>query len=185
MLPMPRTLFLFATEGEAARFRQLRPDALIEVVGVGMAEAAAGAAEYVARYAPQRVVLAGIAGACGKELRVGECVVVVSDCVAALPETYRVEYSGREWGNLPRVASYTVNRTGENLSLSYFAGRDLPAIEQMEGAAVAAVCRRTGVEYLHLRAISNRVTDKRTDWRIGEAINSLTTALVEYCNQNL
>ncbi|MBR2331996.1 MAG: phosphorylase, partial [Alistipes sp.] len=98
---MPRTLFLFATEGEAARFRQLRPDALIEVVGVGMAEAAAGAAEYVARYAPQRVVLAGIAGACGEELRVGECVVVVSDCVAALPEAYRVEYSGREWGNLP------------------------------------------------------------------------------------
>ena len=177
-------LYLFPTEGEAARFRQLRPDACVEVVGVGMAEAGAMAAEYVARYAPKRVILAGIAGACDEQLQVGECVVVVSDCVAGLPNACRIDYKGEAWGELPRATSFTVNRTGESLSLNQVTQDTLPAIEQMEGAAVAALCRSVGVEYLHLRAISNRVSDKRSEWRVPQAIDALTAVLLDMCRES-
>ena len=69
------------------------------------------------------------------------------------------------------MQSLTVNRTGE--SLSQVAG-DVPFIEQMEGAAVAAVCKVWGVEeYYHLRAISNYVDDPRSAWRIGAAVEAL------------
>lgn len=179
---MPDTLFLFATEGEAARFRTLRPDASVEIIGVGVAEAAAAAAEYIAKYAPQRVVLAGIAGACDEQLQVGECVAVVNDCLAGLPESYRKEYRSEGWGDLPMVVAFTVNRTGESLPSGCGVELSTPAIEQMEGAGVAAVCQRAGVEYLHLRAISNRVTDNREEWRISEAIDSLTAVLIEMCD---
>ena len=52
-------------------------------------------------------------------------------------------------------------------------------IEQMEGAAVAAVCEAFSVEYLHLRAISNRVSDERKAWRTAEAIEALARAVTE------
>ena len=180
---MPDTLFLFATEGEAARFRTLRPDASVEIIGVGVAEATAAAAGYIAKYAPQRVVLAGIAGTCDEQLQVGECVAVVTDCLAGLPESYRKEYRSEGWGDLPKVVAYTVSRTGESLPSGCGVELSTPAIEQMEGAGVAAVCQRTGVEYLHLRAISNRVTDNREEWRISEAIDSLTAVLIEMCDR--
>lgn len=179
---MPDTLFLFATEGEAARFRTLRPDASVEIIGVGVAEATVTAAGYIAEYAPQRVVLAGIAGACDEQLQVGECVAVVNDCLAGLPESYRKEYRSEGWGDLPKVVAFTVSRTGESLPLGCGVELSTPAIEQMEGAGVAAVCQRAGVEYLHLRAISNRVTDNRKEWRISEAIDSLTAVLIEMCD---
>lgn len=179
---MPDTLFLFATEGEAARFRTLRSDASVEIIGVGVAEAATAAAEYIAKYAPQRVVLAGIAGACDEQLQVGECVAVVNDCLAGLPESYRKEYRSEGWGDLPKVVAYTVSRTGESLPSGCGVELLTPAIEQMEGAGVAAVCQRAGVEYLHLRAISNRVADNREEWRIPEAIDSLTAVLIEMCD---
>ena len=176
------TLFLVPTQGEAARFRELRADACTAIIGVGMAEAGASAAEAISRYKPQRVVLAGIAGACGERLAVGECVAVVSDMVVALPEAFRVEYQSSACGDLSSAVAYTVSRTGESLP---FCGGDnlLPAVEQMEGAAVAAVCRRAGVEYLHLRAISNRVTDSRSEWRIGQAIDALTEQLLAICDK--
>ena len=174
-----RTLFLFPTQGEAAAFQSLCPDALVAIIGVGMAEAGASAAESVARYTPQRVVLAGVAGALGEELQVGECVAVVKDCIVALPKAYRVEYESSVWGDLKPAISFTVNRTGESLPLADSCECDLPAIEQMEGAAVAAVCHRAGVEFLHLRSISNRVTDARDKWRMPQAIEALTSTLVK------
>ena len=177
------TLFLFPTEGEAARFKELRADACTAIIGVGMAEAGASAAEAIARYKPQRVVLAGIAGACDERVGVGECVAVVSDMVVALPEAFRVEYCGSECDGLRSAVTYTVNRTGESLPFCGGGEALLPAVEQMEGAAVAAVCRRAGVEYLHLRSISNRVTDSRSEWRIGQAIDALTEQLLAICDE--
>lgn len=173
------TLFLFPTEGEAVRFRELRSDACVAIVGVGMAEAGAVTASAIGTYKPQRVVLAGIAGACDERIEVGECVAVVSDSVAALPAAYRVDYNSVAWGQLPQARAISVNHTGESLSLGCDFSQGLPVVEQMEGAAVAAVCRRAGVEYLHLRAISNRVNDKRGDWRIVEAIDALTDLLLK------
>ena len=55
----------------------------------------------------------------------------------------------------------------------------LPVVEQMEGAAIGAVCRAWGVEYSHLRTISNRVGDARPLWRADEAVEHLAEVLSE------
>ena len=167
------TLYLFPTHSEAvsllARRPELRPS--VGIIGVGMAEAGAGAAALIAEHKPQRVVLCGIAGACDSTVEVGSVVQVESDRVAGLPEKYSIEYSSSCVEGLCRVQSLTVNRTGESLPQVASAK---PSIEQMEGAAVAAVCKAMGVgEYYHLRAISNYVDDPRSAWRIGDAVEAL------------
>ena len=173
------TLYLFPTSKEAEGLLSRRADLKSQVgfVGVGMAEAAASAARLIVEHRPRRVVLCGIAGACDERLRVGEVVEVVSDSVAELPARFALKYHSEPITRLPKVSSFTVSRTGASLPLC---GDDaLPSIEQMEGAAVAAVCEAFSVEYLHLRAISNRVSDERKAWRTAEAIEALVRAVAE------
>ena len=173
------TLYLFPTIEESVAFCDLRPELReqVVVVGVGMAEAGANAAKAIARREPCRVVLCGIAGACDSRVEVGAVVQVESDRVAGLPEKYSIEYSSSFLEGLCRVQSLTVNRTGESLPI--VAG-NLPCIEQMEGAAVAAACEVLGVkEFYHLRAISNYVDDDRSAWRIKEAVEALGERIAE------
>lgn len=168
-----KTLYLFPTLEESVVFCDLRPELReqVVVVDVGMAAAGANAAQAIARREPRRVVLCGIAGACDRRVEVGEVVQVVSDRVAGLPEKYSIEYGSSTVEGLCRVQSLTVSRTGESLPV---AAGNLPCIEQMEGAAVVAVCRAMGVgEYYHFRAISNYVDDDRSAWRITDAVKAL------------
>lgn len=168
-----KTLYLFPTVGEAEGLLSHHPDLReqIAIIGVGMAEAGASAAALIARHKPRRVVLCGIAGACDKRLCVGDVVAVINDRVAGLPTKYSKDYEGAFVDGMCYVQSFTVSRTGETASLT---AEDLPAIEQMEGAAVAAACRAFGVEeYIHLRAISNYTDDPRSAWRIREAVEAL------------
>ena len=173
------TIFLFPTEAEAAGFRTLCPDAEWHVIGVGMAEAGAGAARCIVASGCRRAVLCGIAGACDGRLAAGAVVEVVSDAVVGLPAAYAVTYPLPRATRLPTARSLTVSRTGEALHAGEPAADALPSVEQMEGAAVAAVCRAFGVEMVHLRAISNRVGDPRAEWRIGEAVGALGRAAAE------
>ena len=175
------TLYLFPTREEAAELLTRRADLNPQVgfVGVGMAEAGANAAALIARHRPQRVVLCGIAGSCDRGLiKVGDVVQVVRDKVAGLPEKYSLYYTSPNIEGVDHyVNSVTVNRTGESLPA---AASNIPCIEQMEGAAVAAACRAMGVEeYIHLRAISNYVDDDRSAWRIKEAVEALGERIAE------
>ena len=170
------TLYLFPTAGEAVGLISLYPEVEPHVgfIGVGMAEAGANAAALIAEHRPHRVVLCGIAGACSKELKVGDVVQVISDRVGGLPEAYGFEYSSCAVEGLPVVRSITVSRTGDAQPMA----KDMPCIEQMEGAAVAAACKVLGVsEYYHLRAISNYVDDSRSAWRISDAVEALAKAV--------
>ena len=58
-----RTLILIPTETEAAPLRAACPDAPVRIAGVGMAAAAAATARIIAEEHPDRLILAGIAGA--------------------------------------------------------------------------------------------------------------------------
>lgn len=146
-----------------------------------MAEAAAGTVRALRVWRPRRAVLCGIAGACDGVLHAGDVVEIVEDSVAALPAAYRLSYLTPRRTSLPAARAVTVNVVGEAMaSLSepqmenY--GTALPVVEQMEGAAVAAVCRELETEYMHLRAISNHVGDKRSEWRVAEAVEALGAA---------
>lgn len=175
------TLYLFPTQAEAEPFRRLCPTAEVAIIGVGMAEAAARSSRAVVHRAPRRVVLCGVAGAVDERLQVGDVVEVVSDRVVGLPAAFSREYLCTPKTALPVASALTVSRTGDGVGASQHTSTEaiasLPAIEQMEGAAVAAVAEAFGVEYVHLRAISNRVSDSRERWRIDEAIEALAQSL--------
>ncbi len=178
------TIFLFPTCAEAAGLRTRRPDAEWYEIGVGMAEAGARAAQCIAATGCRRAVLCGIAGSVGGTLPDGTVAEVVADAVAGLPEAYAVSYRLPRATALPPVRSLTVSRTGDALpyadvgagdagNTAVSAGGEMPLVEQMEGAAVAAACRAFGVELVHLRAISNRVGASRAEWHTAEAVEAL------------
>lgn len=178
-----KTIFLFPTSAEAAGFRTRCPEAEWYEIGVGMAEAGARTAQAVAATGCRRAVLCGIAGACDGSLSAGDVVEVALDGVAGLPAAYAATYRMRRITDLPSVRSLTVSRTGEAIRSGEATGDaaadTLPLVEQMEGAAVAAVCRVLGVEAVHLRAISNRVGDPRSEWRVAEAVEALGRAAAQ------
>ncbi|HVI04010.1 MAG TPA: futalosine hydrolase [Enhygromyxa sp.] len=61
----------------------------------------------------------------------------------------------------PIVAGATVSTGAGNDVLSHaYAQRSGAQVETMEGGAVAAVCRRFGVPFAQLRAVSNRTGDR-------------------------
>ena len=175
---MAAVLYLFPTEFEAAPFRVLRPQAEVRIVGVGMSQAAATLSRIIAEEQPERVVLCGIAGACDERLKVGGAVEVVTDCEMGLPKAYAESYKPCRCTELPEVEAFTVSRCGASLECGARES-EVPAIEQMEGAAVGAMCRAWGVEYSHLRTISNRVGDARPLWRADEAVEHLADVLSE------
>ena len=175
---MAAVLYLFPTEFEAAPFRVLRPQAEVRIVGVGMSQAAATLSRIIAEEQPERVVLCGIAGACDERLKVGGAVEVVTDCEMGLPKAYAESYKPCRCTELPEVEAFTVSRCGASLECGARES-EVPAIEQMEGAAVGAMCRTWGVEYSHLRTISNRVGDARPLWRADEAVEHLAEVLSE------
>lgn len=175
---MAAVLYLFPTEFEAAPFRALRPHAEVRIVGVGMSQAAATLSRIIAEEQPERVVLCGIAGACDERLDVGTAVEVVADYEPGLPARYAEQYEPMRCTSLPKVKAATVSRCGESLECGARES-EVPAIEQMEGAAIGAVCRAWGVEYSHLRTISNRVGDARPLWRADEAVEHLAEVLSE------
>lgn len=151
----------------------------VGITGVGMAQAAAQAARLIVEHKPRRVVLCGIAGAVGGSLmQRGDVVQVVRDRVAGLPAEYVIEYTSPAIEGVDfYVNALTVSRVGEALEDRWVAESLQFFIEQMEGAAVAAVCRAFGVEYFHLRSISNYVDDPRAEWDVEGAVKALHKAL--------
>ena len=169
-----KTLFLFPTEAESASFRALRPDAEVAIIGVGMAEAAAGTAAAIVEYKPERVVLCGIAGACDERVDVGQVVEVLRDRVEGLPDAYVEEYECDRLTGLDSVRTLTVSHSGDAMRNVAVVEGDMPVVEQMEGAAVAAVLTNLDYEnFIHIRAISNRVGEPFEQWRVGEAVAAL------------
>lgn len=167
-----KTLFLFPTEDEAAPFRRLKPEAQVYVCGVGQARAAAAAARLIAAEKPDRIVLAGVAGAYGDEPAVGSVCAVEEERECGLPEKYAASFRPK-WlpSKLRRAVSNTVAAQGAEPQGAH--------IENMEGAAVMAVCEALGVECCEVRAISNRTGQPFAEWKTEEAAANLAEILIK------
>ena len=164
-----KPLLIFATEGEAAQIRALRADLDIAICGVGAVETALSVAKIIESKRPEAVVLCGIAGAYDKTLKVGDVVSVVTENTASLPAIYRKSYSATLELPLPEVTSNTVMAVGAEA-----AGAE---VENMEGAALFALCNHYGVKCAQIRAISNYTDDCRSAWDIPTALEALTAAI--------
>ncbi len=162
--------FLFPTELEAAGLKDLRPDLDIRICGVGMAQTARTVARMLRDGKPELVLLCGIAGSYERDCRLGEVVAVDVERVAGVPEQMGEEFSSSwHFDRLRNVRSNTVCRCG--------AEADGAQVENMEGAALFALCNDAGVTCGELRAVSNRVGARRKDWDIPKALDALTAAI--------
>lgn len=172
----------------------------VEVCGVGMAECGAVTASVIVERRPKLVVLAGVAGSYCDELGLGEVVAVKEEVVADLGRLaeeesgdgvrkftplYQKTYLAPVWKveGLKSVNSRTVNMAGgmeRGVAGVWASGRTLdePEVENMEGAAFFAVCRKLGVEGMQLRAISNRVGEPVEAQGLGMAVERLTEEVV-------
>ena len=163
-------VYLFPTELEAARFRELVPEAEVVISGVGEAATAATLARVVPKYGHDVCfVLAGVAGSYGDAIAVGEVVEVISERCAELPERFIVEYRNGAQTALKSVRSNTVSRGDSALQ-----GAD---IENMEGATLFAMAAAMELKVMQIRAISNRVGEEFSMWRINEALEALASVL--------
>lgn len=164
-----KPLLIFATEGEAVQIRALRADLDIAICGVGAVETALSVAKIIESKRPEAVVLCGIAGAYDKTLKVGDVVSVVTENTASLPAIYRKSYSATLELPLPEVTSNTVMAVGAEAAGA--------AVENMEGAALFALCNHYGVKCAQIRAISNYTDDCRSAWDIPTALEALTATI--------
>ncbi len=163
-------VYLFPTELEAANFRKQEPRAEVVISGVGQVATAATLARIVPKYGHDVCyILAGIAGAYGDAVAVGEVVEVVLERCAELPERFILEYENMPHTTLPGVKSNTVSRGDSTLQGA--------AIENMEGATLFAMASAMGLDVMQIRAISNRVGEAFEQWRINEALEALAAAL--------
>ncbi len=172
-----RTVVLFPTAGEAEAFRRRCPHIPCEITGVGLAAAAAATARTIVAERPERLLLAGIAGAYpASDVTVGETVAVIEERVAGLPAKYADAY--RPTLDLPELrtaVSNSVSRSGAEA-----AGADL---ENMEGAAFFAVAAALGVPAAEVRAVSNRVGQPFAEWRVAEACEALAREVERIINE--
>jgi futalosine hydrolase len=56
-------------------------------------------------------------------------------------------------------------------------GTNAAEVEAMEGFAVLRACALARVPALEVRAVSNRISDDRADWRVDDALRALEEAL--------
>ncbi len=163
-------IILFPTELEAAPFRALCPDAEVIVCGVGMAQSAACVARLLAD-GHRSFLLAGIAGAYGDSPARGEVVAVAEERVAGVPAEFDREYKATLLPEGVRaVRSNTVAMCGAEAC-----GVE---VENMEGAALFALCEEFGAECAEIRAISNRVGEPRSEWEVQTALGNLARTVV-------
>ncbi len=170
-------IFLFPTSMEAEAFRLAAPDAEVAICGVGMAAAAGSIAEILAsRSDLDLVLLAGVAGSYDlSKVALCEVVEVSVEQIEELPDRFGKRYEIDARFALRRVRSNSVNQ-------SNYAAKDSD-IEQMEGAAVAAICERLSIPFAEVRAISNYVGDRFEKWCIKGALDALTASLLEIYNR--
>lgn len=166
-----KPLLIFATEAEAAPVRAVRGDLDIRICGVGVVETAVSVARIIEAEHLEAIILCGIAGAYDNTLKIGDVVAVAVEQTAALPALYRKSYTATLTLPLAEVVSNTVMAVGAEPSGAQ--------VENMEGAALFALCECYGIQCAQIRAISNYTTDSREQWNIPVALEALTNVINE------
>jgi futalosine hydrolase len=157
---------------------------------------------------PDLVINAGIAGSYRDEIRIGDVILVRSDCFAdsgidadgEFTTLFEAGFAGKDdfpyrngiliadesylemfKHNFLTVNAITLNTsTGSDVTKSDLLKKFNPDIETMEGATFFYICSREKVPFLAVRAISNIVEKRNKDkWNITLALDNLSLKLFE------
>ena len=180
----PRIHLLVPTEAEIAHFRKEDfPQIVLTMTGVGMLSTSLALERILNHERPDRVILAGIAGAYPDSgLNIGDCVAVRTERTADTGSFSGGMFSPKfshayDCPNplptgLPAVTSHCVNSAG-----APFLPLDGAQIENMEGAALFAFCQQKAIPCWEIRAISNVVGAPFEQWNLPLATQRLAETL--------
>ena len=168
-----RILIIAATEPELCGLPGL-------VCGVGPVDAAANTARALVDDAPAAVLHVGLAGVRrGSDVEIATLVVGRDARYEDLVMTTPLAPSSVSGD--PRLVGAVANALGvEPVTIgtsARVAGTTECQVEAMEGFGVLRACELAGVPAVEVRAISNRIGDARSDWRLDEGLATLGNAL--------
>lgn len=183
---------VFPTRTEAKYFSH--PQVTVDLCGVGLSTTAYNTNKIIARYRPDWLIMAGIAGVYPhSSFNVGDVVLVETECESDLgfftPQGFThlsdlaldMDFSAiKEWvcPHLPSQEILPVAKSNSmNAAMAPFVYTADVDIENMEGAAFFQVCTAEYQKFLQLRSISNVVKIGDDDWDMEGAIKSLTEGL--------
>lgn len=179
------------------------------ITGVGSVSTAWSMMDWISRNGkPDLAINGGIAGSYSEDIQIGDVVMPVSDCFAdsgiedgnifkTLPEAGLQNENEFPFisGSIPADADYqnrmkTILRPAKAITVNTATGSEStrlklvnkfnPDIETMEGATFFYICTREKIQFLALRAISNRVEPRnRNNWKIQTALQNLSEKLKE------
>lgn len=149
-----------AGEGRFFRGAAQGIEVVASITGIGMRAAASRARQVLDSLSPDHLVVVGVAGGIGPRVAVGD--LVVPERVLDL-ET-GAAFHPAALGGFPRSGTLAssdriIEEPEEAAALE---GRGVVAID-METAAIAAVCERSGCPWTVFRAVSDRADDGSTD----------------------
>ncbi len=217
-----RVLIVFATSQEAQILQKISGivstkegyhlgKSLISVLvtGVGGISTAWAMKQWLSNNSgPDLAINAGIAGSYSDVIKIGDVVLVRTDCFADLgvesgntfstlseaglmdPDMFpfeggvihsRNKYIDGDQMNLKKVKGITVNTcSGSAETIGKLRNKFNPEIETMEGATFFYICAREKISFLGVRAISNKVEPRNRDsWNIGLALENLAEKIKE------
>ena len=198
-------LIVAATKFEIEPFLKEKNDADILITGVGIPATVYHLVKKISEKNYDFVIQAGIAGAFNDDMNLTEVVQVDKDTFADLgiqengnfQTLFDMGFSQKNdfpftdgWlinplsflqkNHLPAVKGITVNKIGDDaFQNKMITEKFSPAVESMEGAAFHYVCLLERINFLQLRAISNRVGERdKSKWKLKESIENLNKELL-------
>jgi futalosine hydrolase len=198
-------LIVAATKFEIEPFFKEKNNTEILITGVGIPATVYHLVKKISEKNYDFVIQAGIAGAFNDDMNLTEVVQVDKDTFADLgiqengnfQTLFDMGFSQKNdfpftdgWlinplsflqkNHLPAVKGITVNKIGDDaFQNKMITEKFSPAVESMEGAAFHYVCLLERINFLQLRAISNRVGQRdKSKWKLKEYIENLNKELL-------
>ena len=199
-------LIVAATKMEIQPFLDLHSDAEYLITGVGAAATVFHLMNRIEKNKYIFILQVGLAGTYRDDMKLGESVIVETDCFADLavwenkkiisvhdlsltnPDEVPFEKGWLVNHNVyinttqaKKVKGVTVNLLTDDLNyVEAMRMKYNAAVESMEGAALHYVCIQKNIPFLQIRGISNKVGERdKSKWNFKEAIQSSNQLLSE------
>ena len=181
------------------------------ITGIGVASTIYNLTKRLVQTKYDMVLQAGIAGSFTNDLQLGEVLLVredtFADCGVEENGVFKNLFNSglvnekdfpfeKGWlvnqneflnaGFLKTIKAITINKiTNNKKQINQQKNIFNADIESMEGAALHYVCLQTGIPFLQIRSISNKVGERdKTKWKMKEAIRNLNNEVEKLLQSN-